>query len=58
MEKVWYNVGRHYTCAGLQPTKGRQSFANRVHPAGSSMSEGHGIIFANRGRAKFAMAYI
>ena len=44
---IWYNVGRHYTCAGLQPTKGRQSAANRVHPAGSIMSEGPDIMSAD-----------
>ena len=44
---IWYNVGRHYICAGLRPTKGRHTFANRVHPAEHSMSEGHDIMSAD-----------
>ncbi|MCI8308609.1 MAG: hypothetical protein HFH14_11240 [Lachnospiraceae bacterium] len=45
VEFLMYNIDRYYTCTGSRPTKGRTySVANRVHPAESAMSGGHGII--------------
>ena len=41
---IWYNVGRHYTCAAPGRPEGADSLLARVHPPGGAMFSEHGIM--------------